>query len=219
MFKYQFLTVILMMLMLSGCETANTDQDGNTISSVSIGDQVWTSENLNVPTFRNGDPIPEVQSQDEWTRAGEAGQPAWCYFNNDPANGQKYGRLYNWYAATDERGLAPEGWHVPSDEEWTIMTDAIGGLTEAGVRLKSTTGWSNNGNGTDDYGFNILAAGGRGGVSGFNGEGTVAVFWSSTSKSPSFAWYRVIHAHRTGVFQENDDKMSGFSIRCVKDAL
>ncbi len=218
MFKDSYLVAILMTIVLSGCSTTNKDQDGNSIQSVSVGDQVWMAKNLNVGTFRNGDPIPEVKSEAEWIKAGESAQPAWCYFKNDPANGPKYGRLYNWYAVADERGLAPEGWHVPGDEEWTAMTNAIGGQTEAGVRLKSATGWSNNGNGRDDYGFNILASGGRGGVSGFNGEGTVAVFWSSTSKSPSFAWYRVVHAHRTGVFQENDDKMSGFSVRCVKDS-
>lgn len=217
MIKNLSLAGILMMALLSGCNTANKDQDGNSIASVTVGNQVWMAENLNVGTFLNGDPIPEVKSEAEWVKAGETGQPAWCYFRNDAANGEKYGRLYNWYATTDPRGLAPEGWHVPSDEEWTTLTESIGGMAEAGVRLKSQSGWSNNGNGRDDFGFNILAAGGRGGVSGFNGEGTVAVFWSSTSKSPSFAWYRVVHAHRTGVFQESDDKMSGFSVRCVKD--
>lgn len=204
-------------LIISGCEQANTDQDGNTFETTTIGNQVWMAENLNVATFRNGDPIPEVKNESEWVKAGESGQPAWCYFNNDPANGEKFGRLYNWYATVDERGLAPEGWHVPSDEEWTVLTEASGGALEAGTNLKSKTGWMKNGNGTDALGFNALPAAGRSGVNGFTGQGTVAVFWSTTSKSRSFAWYRVLHAHRTGVFQENDDKMSGFSIRCVKN--
>lgn len=217
MFRYFILSILISTALLSGCSTGNTDHEGNSISSVMIGDQVWMSENLNVATFSNGDPIPEVRSDEEWVKAGEAGEPAWCYFQNDPANGDKYGRLYNWYAVVDERGLAPEGWHIPSDEEWSVLTDAVGGADISGTVLKSTSGWSRNGNGTDNFGFNILSAGGRGGVSGFNGEGTVAVFWSSTEKSRSFAWYRVAHAHRTGLFQENDDKMSGFSVRCVRD--
>lgn len=209
---------LMIIFLMAGCNSSSTDHEGNAIESVTIGSQIWTAENLNVAHFRNGDPIPQVQDTDEWVKAGESGQPAWCYYNNDPANGEKFGRLYNWYAVVDERGLAPEGWHVPSDEEWTVLTESAGGMTQAGTNLKSKTGWQKNGNGTDAFGFNAAPVGGRSGVNGFTGQGTVAVFWSTTSKSPSFAWYRVLHAHRTGVFQESDDKMSGFTIRCVKDA-
>ena len=202
---------------LVACQPENTDQEGHEFKTTTIGSQVWMAENLNVAHFQNGDPIPHVKNAEEWVQAGEAGQPAWCYFNNDPANGKQFGRLYNWYATVDERGLAPEGWHVPSDEEWTTLSESIGGMADAGTKLKSRTGWSQ-GNGTDDFGFNGLPAAGRSGVNGFTGQGTVAVFWSTTSKSRSFAWYRVLHARRTGIFKENDDKMSGFSIRCLKNA-
>lgn len=211
------LRLLIFAAVFAGCQRGNVDQDGNPFEGVIIGNQEWMAENLNVATFRNGDPIPEVKSAEEWVKAGETGQPAWCFFNNDPANGKKFGRLYNWYAAVDERGIAPEGWHVPSDDEWTQLAEATGGTIQAGTNLKAKSGWTQ-GNGNDKYGMNILAAGGRGGVSGFTGQGTVAVFWSATSKSRSFGWYRVLHAQRTGVFQESDDKMSGFSVRCVKDA-
>ena len=95
------------------------------IKSVKIGNQEWMSENLNVDHFRNGDIIPEVKSKEDWEEAGKNGQPAWCYYENDPKNGEKYGKFYNWYAVNDPRGLAPEGWHIPSDGEWTEMINFL----------------------------------------------------------------------------------------------
>ena len=86
--------------------------------SVKIDNQEWMAENLNIDKFRNGDRIPEVKINEEWEKAGNEKKPAWCFYDNDPANGEKYGKLYNWHAVNDPRGLAPEGWHVPSDEEW-----------------------------------------------------------------------------------------------------
>jgi uncharacterized protein (TIGR02145 family) len=108
---------------------------------VTIGEQVWMSENLNVDKFRNGDSIPQAKSEEEWKKAGESRQPAYCYYENDPANGAKYGKLYNWYAVMDPRGLAPKGWHVPSDAEWRLLTDYLGGVEVAGAKIKSTRGW------------------------------------------------------------------------------
>ena len=111
--------------------------------SVKIGNQTWMAENLNVSTFRNGDPIPEAKTDEEWKRAGENQQPAWCYYENDPKNGQKYGKLYNWYAVNDPRGLAPEGWHVSTNIEWKNLADFQGGRWDAGKKMKSTSGWDN----------------------------------------------------------------------------
>jgi uncharacterized protein (TIGR02145 family) len=113
--------------------------------TVTIGTQVWMKENLNVSTFKNGDPIPEAKTDEEWKRAGEEGKPAWCYYDNDVKNGTKYGKLYNWYAVNDARGLAPSGYHVPTDEEWTILTDYLGGEDVAGTKMKSTSGWESYG--------------------------------------------------------------------------
>ena len=109
---------------------------------VAIGTQVWTTKNLDVATFRNGDPIPEVKTDDEWLSAGYNKQPAWCYYENKVANGTKYGKLYNWYAVVDARGLSPAGYHIPTDEEWTVLSTFLGGEDVAGKKMKSTSGWN-----------------------------------------------------------------------------
>ncbi len=113
--------------------------------SIKIGNQTWMTSNLNVSTFRNGEAIPEAKTNEEWKRAGKNKQPAWCYYDNDPKNGAKYGKLYNWYAVNDPRGLAPLGWHVPTDEEWTLLSDYLGGNDLAGKKMKSTSGWNSYG--------------------------------------------------------------------------
>jgi uncharacterized protein (TIGR02145 family) len=121
-------------------------------STVTIGNQTWASKNLDVSKFRNGDAIPLAKTDEEWSVAGNKGQAAWCYYDNDPANGIKYGKLYNWYAVNDVRGLAPKGFHIPSFDEWTILTDYLGGK-EAITKMRSNFGWKNNLNGTNSSGF------------------------------------------------------------------
>ena len=123
--------------------TTSTNQVTQTgpFKSVKIGTQTWMTENLNVSTFRNGDPIPEAKTEEEWESAHINDQPAWCYYDNNPANGTKYGKLYNWHAVIDSRGLTPEGWHVPSDAEWTALESNLG--DDAGNKMKSKSGWRN----------------------------------------------------------------------------
>jgi uncharacterized protein (TIGR02145 family) len=118
--------------------TNQVTQTGS-FKSVKIGTQTWMTENLNVLTFRNGDPIPEAKTDEEWKRAGENKQTAWCYYENDPKNGSKYGKLYNWYAVNDSRGLAPASWHIPTNEEWTTLENQLG---DDGKKMKSTSGWN-----------------------------------------------------------------------------
>ena len=106
------------------------------IQTINIDKQVWMKENLTLDRFRNGDLIPEVKTSKEWEKAGDNLEPAWCYYDNDSINGEKYGKLYNWFALNDPRGLAPEGWHIPSDEEWTKLIHELG-VNDAGTKLKS----------------------------------------------------------------------------------
>jgi uncharacterized protein (TIGR02145 family) len=117
-----------------------TDINGKNYRTVIIGSQTWMSENLDVDKFRNGDPIPEAKTDEEWEKAGKNKMPAWCYYDNDPKNALKYGKLYNWYAVNDVRGLAPEGWHIPSEYEFHKLfdNDSIGKSFD---QLKSEDYW------------------------------------------------------------------------------
>ena len=119
----------------------------NNQKSVQIGEQVWMTTNLSVNQFRNGDPIKQAITFTEWKKAGEKNQPAWCYYQNNTTYGSQLGKLYNWYAVNDPRGLAPAGWHVPTDEEWTKLIEQSGGSADAGSTLKNNGGWADNGNG------------------------------------------------------------------------
>jgi uncharacterized protein (TIGR02145 family) len=115
--------------------------------AVSIGKQIWMVDNLNVETFRNGDFIPQAKTKEEWAKARDNKQPAWCYYNNDSKNGIKYGKLYNGYAVIDPRGLAPKGWRIPSQNEFIYLhTEVVGQnfeVSKGGKKIKSTSGWSN----------------------------------------------------------------------------
>ena len=150
-----------------------TDYDGNTYKTVKIGKQIWMAENLNVSHYRNGDIIPEVKNPDEWSKLTTG---AWCYYENDSENGKTYGKLYNWFAVNDPRGLAPEGWHIPTDAEWTHLTEYLGGkeiektyqgiyyweIADVGGKLKATTLWkSPNEGATNSSGFTAFPGGYR----------------------------------------------------------
>jgi uncharacterized protein (TIGR02145 family) len=189
--------------------------------TVTIGTQVWSAKNLNVSTFRNGDPIKQAKTDIEWRNANALGQPAWCYYNNDPANGVKYGKLYNWYAVNDPRGLAPKGWHIPSDDEWEILTDFLGGELVSGVKMKSTSGWSAGGaNGQNTSGFSGLPGGTRSGssreIGKFGGVGSLGRFWSSTETHPNFANNLLLYSGAS-ITYFNQLKSFGLSVRCVRD--
>jgi uncharacterized protein (TIGR02145 family) len=187
--------------------------------TVTIGTQVWMTKNLNVDKFRNGDPIPQAKTNEEWYNAGVNRQPAWCYYNNDPANGTKYGKLYNWFAVNDPRDLAPEGWHVPSDAEWTKLGDYLGGKSFAGGKMKSTTGWDEpNTDATNSSGWSGLPGGYRGSNGSFNGIGSYGYWWSSTEYSTDYAWYRFLYYNYGDVIRlPNSSKPVGYSVRCVRD--
>lgn len=144
--------------------------------SVPVGRKKWSAKNLDVSNFRNGDPIPEAKTEEEWKNAGKNKAPAWCYYDNDPGNGVKYGKLYNQYAVQDNRGLAPKGWHVMTSEEWGEVINFIGDYEDLSP-LRSIDGWENNGNGSDVFSINILPAGSRSSEGIFGGEFVFAYFW------------------------------------------
>ncbi len=185
------------------------------VSVITIGTQEWTSENLNVEHYRNGDPIPQVQDKDDWKNLTTG---AWCYYDNDPANGNTYGKLYNWYAVNDMRGLAPEGWHVASDAEWTQLTDYLGGEKSAGGKLKAVTLWKSLDTGaTNSSGFNALPGGFRFSIGDFNDVSKYGYFWSASEFYGTLAWFRYLSYVNSGVLRGYGFKKNGLSIRCVRD--
>ncbi len=183
---------------------------------IKIGDQFWMSRNLDVDVFRNGDTIKHAKSKEDWDNAAKKGIPAWCYYENNSAKYAKYGKLYNWYAVTDERGLAPRGWHVPDETEWGDLYDFLGGENLAGNKLKSATGWSSNGNGIDEVGFNGMPGGFRSQF-GFFLINFGAYWWSATESNFFFAWSRYLSYNNKSLSTGNYVKGSGFSVRCIKD--
>jgi uncharacterized protein (TIGR02145 family) len=182
-----------------------------------IGNLEWMAQNLNVDKFRNGEPIPEAKTSEEWQTARDNKQPAWCWYENDDSNGKTFGRIYNWYAVNDDRGLAPDGWHIATDDEWTALTNVLGGVEKAGLKLKSDKGWFENGNGTDDKGFLALPSGFRNYNGTFYVIGKGCYFWTADKNYAGTAWYRFIYYSDDNVYRYSSNKGSGFSVRCVKD--
>jgi uncharacterized protein (TIGR02145 family) len=196
------------------------------IPSVLIGEQRWSLTNLEVVTYNNGDPIPQVTDPNEWINLTTG---AWCYYNNDPANGAVYGKLYNWYAVNDPRGIAPTGWHVPTDVEWGDLcnfTDpASGGGTitpnTAGGPLKQTgtTTWNSpNLGATNTTGFTGLPGGSRVDFDGnFYNISIIGAFWTSTDINISEANMFYMTNAGPEVAKLNFPKIGGVSVRLIKD--
>jgi uncharacterized protein (TIGR02145 family) len=183
----------------------------NQMKEVKIGDQIWMAENLNVDRYRNGDPIPEVKDPEEWLRQKTG---AWCYYNNDSENGRKYGKLYNWYAVNDPRGLAPEGWRILESTGFLKIDMAV---LLNGNALKAIGQGSGDGVGTNTSGFSALLVGYRSSNGLFDGLKSYATFWSSTGLHSGHAFYKFLYYSDTNFNLSSRSKEFGFSVRCVKD--
>lgn len=210
--------------------------DGYTYGVVQIGDQVWFSENLRTTVYANGDVIPAGLTDDEWVSTNEGATSVYGEGSSYCANWSpdidacdeaqslaEYGRLYNWHAVNDARGLCPVGWHVPTDEEWTDLEDFItaqGFSGTEGTALKSTYGWTEQfggGNGTDDFGFSALPGGSRNTNGSFINAGNYGGWWSS-SPSDGNAWVRALSVLYPDFLRDPGAPRSGFSVRCLRDA-
>jgi len=183
--------------------------------TVIIGTQIWAEANLNVSTFRNGDTIQEAKTFKEWVAAGEAGKPAWCYYNNDPGIGKKYGKLYNWFAVTDPRELAPAGWTLPESADWAKLINFLGGPGAAGSKLKSTTGWNEGSIGSNDTGFTGYPGGYRIENGIFQNIGSIGIWWSTTENNPLSAVDHYL-AQSNSLSRSTSPKQRGESVRCIK---
>ncbi len=189
----------------------------SSIKSITIGNQTWMAENLDVSAFKNGDPIPEAKTKEEWLKACIAKKAVWCYYNNDPANGKKFGKLYNWYAVKDSRGLAPAGWHIPKEAEWDALIYKLGGKDVAAKKMKSTGGWKNGGNGTNESGFNALPGSFRDPYSTFYEMGSSGYWWSSSEFITGTAGYGFEIEGGYSMISKNIYEKDGLSVRCLKD--
>jgi uncharacterized protein (TIGR02145 family) len=194
---------------------STTDKKTNDAGTIKIGPKSWAAANLNVNTFRNGDTIPEARTNTEWETAGKSGKPAWCYYNNDPAYGLKFGKLYNWYAVNDPRGLAPDGWTLPGDSDWGELAYYLNGQDGAGFKMKSISGWNEGNNGTNESGFTALPGGYRVENGTFVNVGSIGTWWSSTeSKSTSAFDHYLSLSNSLG--KSSNLKQRGESVRCIR---
>lgn len=190
------------------------------ITGVTIGTQVWMQRNLDVSVYRNGDTIPQVTDPSQWAGLTTG---AWCYNSNDPANGPVYGKLYNWYAVNDARGLAPTGWHIPSNTEMVTLQSFLGGHDVAGGKMKEagTTHWASpNTEATNESGFTALPGGFRLTGGGFQLVGLGANWWASNLDFTLDTG----HAYSCGLSFGNGTLgigsnilQGGFSVRCIKE--
>jgi uncharacterized protein (TIGR02145 family) len=171
-----------------------TDQEGNVYKTIMIGTQEWMAENLNTSIYRNGDAIPTGLSNAEWDSTINTQQGAWAYYNNDASYACPYGKLYNWYACVDARQLCPVGWHVPTDAEWSVLTDYLGGESVSGGKMKTTGLWSAPNTGaTNSSGFSAAPGGARTQVGDcFDCPGDNGYWWSSSEGGTYFAWCRFL---------------------------
>ena len=196
-----------------------TDADGNVYTSVTIGTQEWMVENLRTSKYSDGTSIPNVTSNTEWGGFGSTG--AWCHYDNDSSQYEAtYGKLYNWDAVETGK-LCPTGWHVPTDAEWTVLTDYVasdGHNGTDGLALKATSGWNWSSDGTDDYGWLGLPGGRRTMLGNFENFGYGGYWWSSSEKANTYdAWYRSLWNYDDYVYRNDFYTEYGFSVRCLKD--
>ena len=163
------------------------------------------TQNLDVSKFQNGDSIPEAKNDADWQKAARLKQPAWCYYSNTNSPEKNYGKLYNWYAVHDKRGLAPAGWHIPVEAEWNRLVTTLGGETAAGDVIKSN-------------GFGGFLAGFRDVDGSFRNEGLVCYWWGAAeSSSAAASCYSITYFSSAFNSDNSADKQKGFSVRCVKD--
>ena len=196
--------------------TAVEDIDDNCYETVQIGNQVWMAENLKVTHYRDGTAIPTGHNYSDWSNLTTG---AYAVYDNNESNADTYGYLYNWYAAVDSRNIAPEGWHVPTDAEWTILTDYLGGESVAGGKLKEagTSHWNSpNTEATNESGFTALPGGYCSNEGNYFDMGYAGYFWSSTWSGSGNAWCRKLYYYYSAVYRNGYDKRVGFSVRCVR---
>ena len=201
-----------------------TDQEGNVYKTIIIGTQEWMAENLKTSIYRNGDIIATNLTDAEWSNTVNTQLGAWVNYNNDSQYDCPYGKLYSWYTVADPRNLCPTGWHVPTDNEWTTLTDYLGGFSVAGNKMKTTglSYWiSNNALATNSSGFSGLLGGYRNYSGSFDNYNDDGCWWSSSSDASyiSNSLYLRLNSNYSNADYNSDNKGAGFSVRCLSDII
>jgi uncharacterized protein (TIGR02145 family) len=220
--KALLFAITIVFIRLTGLQAQTVeDIDGNIYKTVTIGTQIWMAENLKTTKYRNGDLIGTTNPIDFNSIGESTPNYQWAYDINE-SNVQLYGRLYTWYAVTDSRNVCPEGWHIPSDDEWTTLTAYLGGESVAGGKLRETdtihwititpiTGITN------ETGFTALPGGSRQYSGSFISMRYTGLWWSSTEGTYKRAYIRLLNCNSPAIYRAEYDKGYGYSVRCLKD--
>jgi uncharacterized protein (TIGR02145 family) len=237
--------ILISAMILSSCgESGKTERSTETEveriagkGEIKLGDQIWMDKNLDVAKFRNGDSIPEAKTSEEWLKAYEQSKPAWCYYDNDPKNGLKYGKLYNWFAITDTRMLAPEGWLIPSQLDWQSLArfcdtaydthvdvENLENTRFGTIELIDRKDWDTLTKGVNKSGFTGLPAGLRDSTGTFHYFGNYTGWWSTTevtsrnfnNPNNSNEAYVFLFSWAGQDYHNAASRASGFSVRCVR---
>ncbi|MDD3567896.1 MAG: FISUMP domain-containing protein [Bacteroidales bacterium] len=202
--------------------TQIADIDNNVYNTVTIGEQEWMAENLRTTKYKDDTTIPTGHTDSQWESLTTGAYAIYPHTEIDGLNSdaevlEAYGALYNWFAV-ETGNLCPTGWHVPTDAEWTALTDYVGGASVAGTKLKATSGWNSGDNGTDEYGFSALPGGRRNFFDGnFSNVGNFGYWWSSTELDATLAWGRYMRYDTGDVYRIHYSRRDGISVRCIKD--
>lgn len=225
----KFLILLLILAGFTGCKSGSEkeqsaeqviDIEGNSYAVIHIGQQAWMAENLKTSTLSDGTSLSGVEEYEDWAQLT---LPGYSWYNNDSLNAEKFGALYNCYAVETEK-LCPDGWHVPTDEDWIALESAIGGATTAGGAMKEsgTAHWKTpNAFASNESGFTALPGGYRSYNGTFNLMRIDGFWWSSSEKSwygsKNTVMYRNLKYDGPDLFREVAVKANGFSVRCIKN--
>ncbi len=221
---YIITSILVLILGITSCSNEDTNTQNQVVerlavpiqnNEVQIGNQIWMAKNLNVTRYRNGDPIAQVTDPTQW---GNLTTGAWCFYNNDPTNGPIYGKLYNWFAVNDLRGLAPLGWRVPSEDDWFGLTTFLGGSNISGTKMKATILWSIPNISTNSSNFTGLPAGYCNYNGLFKNISKDGCWWSTTNGfGLNNALYLNIVYNSSQAYSTYNDKNMGYTVRCIKN--
>jgi uncharacterized protein (TIGR02145 family) len=222
--------LIITLFAINQCETTSTQstkeqervisypevEPSQAYSECKIGYQIWMAENLNEPHFKNGDPIKQANTAEEWKKAGNTRKPAWCYYNNDPKNKKKLGKLYNWYALNDPRGLAPKGWHLPNNSDWSIFFNTIQNLNRDAMALQHPE-FIGDYPGSDVLKFHAYGSGYRKEGGAFSNINEYACYWCLDTANAYSANALYLKKDQFDLLWGSYYKSGGFSVRCIKN--